>query len=62
MSGSLIYGIRDIARIGDIRSVRGNTAMQCIHEWEAQEAQDQNMGMCTGSGNNKIHEILYYKQ
>ena len=26
--------------VGDIGSARGNTARQCIHEWETQECRD----------------------
>jgi len=28
------------ALVGDIGSVRGNTARQCVHEWEIQECRD----------------------
>jgi len=47
--------------VGDIGSVRGNTARQCIYEWEAQECRDrrkQGMKLIpienTGSGLDNI--------
>jgi len=39
---------------GGVGSVRGNTAMWCIHEWQTQEWDTgSEVGICTGSGNNK---------
>jgi len=29
------------ALVGDIGSARGNTARQCVHEWETQDCRDR---------------------
>jgi len=52
MVGVLYMDSGSRALVGDIRNVSGNTARQCIHEWETQEGsirQEQgsrNLGSC----------------
>ena len=66
MSESLIYGIeRHSIRLG-ISEARTGTQQGNVYRDKrhriTQEAQDQNMGICTGSGRTRYARILYYKQ
>ena len=60
MNESLIYEAGSIARSRGYRKLLKGTQQGDVYRDKrhriTQEAQDQNMGICTGSGRDKIHK------